>query len=77
MTRDICEVEIVWTNELYRWTLEHSVMLLAHETGVLDSFMDYVTDICVGADNTDVIFMCFKGVQGDVCASSVNSQAQT
>ena len=77
MTRDVSKVEVVRTNKLHGRTLEHCVMLLAYETRILYSFMDHVTNIGVGTDNTDIVFMCFEGVQGNICYRRFSVQKHT
>jgi hypothetical protein len=42
---DVCEREVSGTDEVDGGTAEHGVVFFAHETGILDCFVDDVVDI--------------------------------
>lgn len=55
MAWHIHEVEVGVADELNLWRIEETVMILAHEACVLDGFLSQITDVCLCADDADVI----------------------
>jgi hypothetical protein len=68
MRRNVHEGEVSGTDELYRRTLEETVVFFADKSCVLYSFPADIVDVCVDAYYANIIRVWLEAVQGDVLA---------
>ncbi len=70
MARDVREGEVTGAEELDRRPLEEAVVLLADKARVLNRLVTDVVDVCLGADDANVVWVGLEGIQGNVCEMS-------
>ena len=57
MTRYVHEAKPFRTRQLHLRSFEETVMLLANEESVVNGFLGHVSNVCVEADDTDIIWV--------------------
>lgn len=72
VSRNVREREVLGAEKLNGRTLEKGKMLLADETGVLNSFVANVVNVGAGTDDTDIIGVRLECVECDVCLSATS-----
>lgn len=55
MARNIHEADVGVANELDLWRFKQSIVILAHEARILDSFLSEFVDVCLCANYADVV----------------------